>query len=189
MSLNGRSEQGPQLKASKGLAYLDMLLQILRTLEALSTEVALVRLEWDVNADMRGDMVALDGRGAAHIPSAGQVQVVCALASDMALADMVIEGLGGLAAFGTFVPLTSEVIIVGDILASGLGLGACIRCRGPGCSRRNANGGCLCLLVLGRHGVAAKRQVGEEEEAGRSGGGEEGGGRGGQNGGRGSRRR
>jgi len=127
-------------------------------------------------------MVALDGRGAAHIPSAGQVQVVCALASHMALADMVIEGLCGLAALGTFVPLTSEVIIVAHILASGLdlglGLGACIRCRGAGCSGGDANGGCLCLLVLGRHGVAAKRQVGEEEARGRGEGG-----RGGQNGG------
>jgi len=100
----------------------------------------------------------------------------------MALADMVIEGLCGLAALGTFVPLTSEVIIVAHILASGLdlglGLGACIRCRGAGCSGGDANGGCLCLLVLGRHGVAAKRQVGEEEARGRGEGG-----RGGQNGG------
>lgn len=155
---------------------LDMLLQILRTLEAFSTEVALVRLERDVDADMRGDMVPLDGRGAAHIPSASQVQVVCALASDMALADMVIEGFRGLAALGAFVPLTSEVVIVAHILAGGLdldlGLGACIRCRWSGCSGGDANGRCLCLSVLGRHGVAAKR-----DRSGREGDGEKGGGR------------
>jgi hypothetical protein len=41
---------------------------------------------------VRGDVVTLDGGGAAVAPLAGQVQVVCALATDMALADVVLGG-------------------------------------------------------------------------------------------------
>lgn len=69
---------------------LDMLLQILGSLEGLATEVTLVRLERDVDADVRGDVVTLDGGGAAVAPLAGQVQVVCAFAADMALADVIL---------------------------------------------------------------------------------------------------
>ena len=69
---------------------LHMLLEILRAFECLSTEVALMRLEWDMDADVRGDVVAFDGRGAASTPLAGEVEVVGALAADMALADVVL---------------------------------------------------------------------------------------------------
>jgi hypothetical protein len=44
---------------------LDVLLEILRSLESLATEVALMRLEGNVDADMRCDVVALDSRDAA----------------------------------------------------------------------------------------------------------------------------
>ena len=67
-----------------------MLLQILGTLEGLAAEVALVRLQWDVNTDVRSDVVTLDRGGAAVTPLAGQVEVVGALAADMALTDMVL---------------------------------------------------------------------------------------------------
>jgi hypothetical protein len=67
---------------------LNMFLEILRTLESLAAEFALVRLERDVNADVGGDMVALNGRGSALAPLAGQVEVVGRLATDVALADM-----------------------------------------------------------------------------------------------------
>lgn len=73
---------------------LDMLLKILGTLERLSAKVALVRLERDMDADVRRDVVALDGRGAAGIPLAGQVQVVGALATNVLLADVLL-GRGG----------------------------------------------------------------------------------------------
>ena len=69
---------------------LDMLLQILRALEGLATEVALVRLEWDVDADVGGNVVALDGGRSACAPLAGQVEVVGALATDMAFANVVL---------------------------------------------------------------------------------------------------
>jgi hypothetical protein len=71
---------------------LDVLFQILGTLESLAAKVALVRLQGDVDTDVRGDVVTLDGGGAAVAPLAGQVQVVCALATNMALADVVLGG-------------------------------------------------------------------------------------------------
>jgi hypothetical protein len=71
---------------------LDVLFQILGTLESLAAEVALVRLQGDVDTDVRGDVVTLDGGGAAVAPLTGQVQVVCALATNMALADVVLGG-------------------------------------------------------------------------------------------------
>lgn len=69
---------------------LDVLLEILGALEGLAAEVALVRLEGHVNADVRSDVVALDRRGAAVTPLARQVEVVCALAANMALTDVVL---------------------------------------------------------------------------------------------------
>lgn len=68
-----------------------MLLQVLRTFERLATEIALVRLQWNVDANVRGDVVTLHSRGAACAPLARQVQVVCAFATDMALAYMILR--------------------------------------------------------------------------------------------------
>ena len=55
---------------------LDMFLQILRTLERLATELALVRLQRDMDSDMGGNVITLDGGGTALAPGAGQVEVV-----------------------------------------------------------------------------------------------------------------
>jgi hypothetical protein len=70
---------------------LDVLLEILGTLEGLAAELALVRLEGYMNTDMRGDVIALDGGGAARVPLARKAQVVCALAANMALADVFLK--------------------------------------------------------------------------------------------------
>ena len=70
---------------------LNMLLQILRTLERLAAEVTFVWLQGNMDADMGGDVVTLDRGGAARVPSTGQVQVVCALSSDVLLTDMVLD--------------------------------------------------------------------------------------------------
>lgn len=67
---------------------LDMFLEVLWALERLSTKFALVRLEWDVDSNVRGDVVSLDRRGAAATPLTGQVEVVGRFAADVALADM-----------------------------------------------------------------------------------------------------
>ena len=66
-------------------------LEVLRPLEGLSAEVAFVWLEWNVDADVRGDVVAFYGGRAAGTPLAGEVEVVCALAPDMAFAYMVLR--------------------------------------------------------------------------------------------------
>jgi hypothetical protein len=44
---------------------LDVLLQVLRTLEGLSAEITFVRLERDVDSDVGGNVVALDSGGTA----------------------------------------------------------------------------------------------------------------------------
>ena len=71
---------------------LDVLLQVLGTLEGLAAEITFVRFERDVNADVGSDMITLDRGGTAGVPATGQVQVVGALSSDVLLADMVLEG-------------------------------------------------------------------------------------------------
>ena len=68
-----------------------MFLQVLRTLERLSAEVAFVWLEWDVDTNVRGNVIAFHGGRAAGTPLTGEVEVVCALAADMAFADVVLE--------------------------------------------------------------------------------------------------
>ena len=70
---------------------LDMLLKILRALESLAAELALVRLQWNMDTNVRGDMVTLDGGGSALTPSAGEVEVVRRLAADVSLADMLLQ--------------------------------------------------------------------------------------------------
>ena len=70
---------------------LDMLLEILGPLERLAAKVTLVWLERDVNADVRGDVVALDRRRATCAPLARQVEVVGALAPNVTLAHMVLS--------------------------------------------------------------------------------------------------
>ena len=72
---------------------LDVLLQILRTLESLSTEIALVWLQGNVDSDVRSDVITLDGGGSALVPATGEVQVVGALAADMALANVILGNM------------------------------------------------------------------------------------------------
>ena len=76
---------------AKGRAYLDMLLEVLRPLEGLSTELALVWLQRHVDADVRGDVVPLNRGCPALAPLAGEVQVVGALAANMALTEMILR--------------------------------------------------------------------------------------------------
>jgi hypothetical protein len=68
-----------------------MLLQVLRPLERLATRIAFVGLKRDVNPDAGGDVVTLDRRHTAGIPLTRQVQGVCTLAANMALAEVVLR--------------------------------------------------------------------------------------------------
>jgi hypothetical protein len=81
----GRAKQDRVIGVS-----LDVLLQILRALESLAAEVALVWLEGNVNTNVRGDVVTLYSRSTTVAPLASQVKVVGALATNMALADVVL---------------------------------------------------------------------------------------------------
>jgi hypothetical protein len=118
---------------------LDMLLEILGALEGLATEVTFVRLQRHVDSDVRSNVVTLDGGGSARVPSASEVQVVCALSSDMLLTDMFKEGLSGGASLRAFVPLAREVIIGSDSWARSL-------------RRSSAGGSRIWLGLLRRHG-------------------------------------
>lgn len=68
-----------------------MLLEILRTLEGFATEVTFVRLQGHMHTDVRRDVVTLNGCGATCAPLAGQVEVVGALAADVAFANVILE--------------------------------------------------------------------------------------------------
>src|SRR2546430_1836097 len=70
---------------------LDMFLQVLRSFKGLAAKVTFVRLEWNMHANVRSDMIALDGGGTAVPPLAGEVQIVGALSTDMPLANMVLN--------------------------------------------------------------------------------------------------
>lgn len=65
-------KKGDDRSPAKERPYLHMLLQILRALEGLPAEFALVRLERNVDTDMRGDVVAFDGCGSAGAPCTGK---------------------------------------------------------------------------------------------------------------------
>ena len=70
---------------------LDMLLQVLGPLERLAAEFASMGLKRDMDTDVRGDVIALDNGNVAVGPTAGQVEVVGTLATDMPLADMFLR--------------------------------------------------------------------------------------------------
>jgi hypothetical protein len=72
---------------------LDVLLQILRALEALATELTLVRLERHMDSDVGCDVVTLDRGCAARIPLAGETQVVGAFTTNMALTNVLLTRL------------------------------------------------------------------------------------------------
>lgn len=66
----------------------DMLLQVLRTFERLSTEVAFMWFQGDVNSDVGSDVVTFDGRSMTVAPLTGQVEVIRALSTHMTLTDV-----------------------------------------------------------------------------------------------------
>jgi hypothetical protein len=139
---------------------LDVLLEILGALEALAAKVTLVRLEWNVNTDMRRDVVALDCCCSALVPLARQVQVVGALAANMLLANMLIERLSRGELLVTAAPPAGERVVRRRGAGLGSGSRGCRRSRSRGArvgalgsrldSRRVDVGG----LCRGRHGDA-----------------------------------
>lgn len=70
---------------------LDVLLEILGSLEGLLALGTSVRLERDMDAQVRGDVVALDDGRVALLPAACEVQVVVRLATDVDLSQVGVE--------------------------------------------------------------------------------------------------
>lgn len=68
-----------------------MLLQILGTFEGLAAKVTLMWLERDMDTNVRSDVVTFYSGSAAITPLASQVQVVGALASNMTLANVILD--------------------------------------------------------------------------------------------------
>jgi len=91
---------------------LDMLLEILRTLEGLAAEVALMGLQRHMDSNVGGDMIALDSGGPALVPLAGEVQVVGALAANMLLADVIVEDFSRGESLITLGPAAGEALIL-----------------------------------------------------------------------------
>lgn len=69
----------------------NMLLQILWAFECLAAKVAFVGFEWNVNTNVRGNMISLHRGGTATSPLTRQVEIVGALATNMTLADMFLQ--------------------------------------------------------------------------------------------------
>lgn len=69
---------------------LDVLLQVLWSFESLATEFALVRLQGHMDTNMRGDMVSLHCGRSAVTPLTGEIEIICALATDMSFTNVVL---------------------------------------------------------------------------------------------------
>ena len=68
-----------------------MFLQVLRSFESFAAKVTFVRLERNVNANMRSDVVTFHGRRSAVTPLTRQVEIVCALATNMPVTNMILN--------------------------------------------------------------------------------------------------
>lgn len=69
---------------------LDVFLEVLGPLEGFATKFASMRFQGNMDTDVRGDMIAFHDGDTAATPRTGEVEVVSTLASNMALADMVL---------------------------------------------------------------------------------------------------
>lgn len=136
-----------------------MLLQILWSLETLGTKVTVKRLQGNVDAEMRRDVVALDRCHTTLLPQASQRQIVGGLAAHVVVTEVLIQDLGGLKHFSAWSPMahkgTLEVflldLLIGflhflDGLHGALGFGKVFFLQ-----RRLSDSFCLKLvLILGR---------------------------------------
>ena len=67
-----------------------MLFQVLRTLEGLSTKVTFVWFQRYMDANMGSDVIAFHGGGATISPLTYQVEIVCTLAANVTLAEVLL---------------------------------------------------------------------------------------------------
>lgn len=95
---------------------LDVLLQVLRPLEAFAAHVTFVRLQRHMDPDMRGDVISLDSSGAAGIPLASEAEVVGTLATNMTVTNVFIKSLGVGESLEAMVPAAGQVVIGRTVL-------------------------------------------------------------------------
>ena len=69
----------------------DVFLEILWTLEGFAAELAAMRFQGDMDADMGCDVVAFDDLNAASSPRTLQIEIVGALATDMAFTNVILH--------------------------------------------------------------------------------------------------
>jgi hypothetical protein len=69
---------------------LDVLLEVLRSLEGLAAHFTFMRLQWDMHTNMRRDVITLHRGGIAVTPRTHKIQVVRGLAADVLLTDMIL---------------------------------------------------------------------------------------------------
>lgn len=68
-----------------------MFLEVLGTFEGFATEFTLVRLQGNVDSNVRSDMIAFDGCGTATAPLTCQIEIVGTLAADVSFANMFLQ--------------------------------------------------------------------------------------------------
>lgn len=90
--------------------YLEVLLEILWTLELLAAGGADEGLQWDVHSDVGSDVVTLLGLGGATVPLAVQLQVTLGLAADVVLAQVMVKQLWLVEHLCTVSPLAAELL-------------------------------------------------------------------------------
>lgn len=68
----------------------DVFLQILRPFEGLATKLASMRFQWDMDSNMRGDVISFDDLDLTVSPGTHQVEIVGTLATDMRFANVIL---------------------------------------------------------------------------------------------------
>lgn len=94
MSIRARTTGGLVCPVHQNCIFgvgLHVLLQILGPFEGLAAKFTPMGFQGNMDSNMRRDMITLDHRDGAVAPGAGQIQVVCALAANVSIADMVLQ--------------------------------------------------------------------------------------------------
>jgi hypothetical protein len=85
-----------------------VLLEVLGTLEGLAADVAVVWLERGVYADVGCDVVTLCAADVAALPFAGEAEVVCGLAADVVVAEVLVDDLGVVEDLAAVIPSAGD---------------------------------------------------------------------------------
>jgi len=87
-----------------------MLFEILRTLERLLANLAIMRFQWYMDSKMAGDMVPFNCDNITITPVAAQAQVIGRFSANMVVGEMNIELFRIVVGLGAITPATLNVI-------------------------------------------------------------------------------